>query len=191
MLKDKENINIAVCGAAEITHCGQSVIQKAMQLGRAIAKSGSILTNGATSGFPEYALDGFKEVGGVSLGLSPASSKREHLEVYRLPTAGLDHIIYTGFGYAGRDLMLVRSADAVILGCGRIGTIHEFTISFESNIPIGVLEGEWATHNTIRKIIEDSGRENCAIVYDSDPDRLIEKIIELIKNPNVCNVAPL
>ncbi|MDI9354729.1 MAG: hypothetical protein QM532_00530 [Cyanobium sp. MAG06] len=142
MLKDKENVNIAVCGAAEITHCGPSVIQKAMELGRAIAKSGSILANGATSGFPQYVLEGFKEVGGVSFGLSPASNKREHTEVYRLPTVGLDHIIYTGFGYAGRDIMLVRSADAVILGCGRIGTIHEFTIAFESEIPIGILEGD-------------------------------------------------
>lgn len=187
MLKDKDNINIAICGAAEINHCGPSVIQKAMDLGRALAEEKVILSTGATTGFPLYALEGFKEVGGVSFGLSPAANKREHTDVYRLPTEGLDHIVYTGFGYAGRDLMLVRSVDAVIIGCGRIGSIHEFTISFESEIPIGILEGEWATSEVIKNIIDNSGRKNCSIVFDSDPKRLVQKIIADIKDPSVCN----
>ena len=53
----------------------------------------------------------------------------------------LDIIIYTGAGYSGRDLLMTRTSDAIFLGCGRIGTIHEFTIAFEDNKPIGILEG--------------------------------------------------
>lgn len=186
MTKDPKTINIAICGAAEIVHCGPSVIDKALSLGRALAREKVILANGATSGFPEYVLQGFKEIGGVSIGLSPAANRGEHTDTYRLPTDNLDHIIYTGFGYPGRDLMLVRSADAVIFGCGRIGTIHEFTVAFESQIPIGVLEGEWATDEVIKNIIESSDRENCKIVYSSDPEELVKLVVEAIKNPNVC-----
>ena len=36
---------------------------------------------------------------------------------------------------------MTRTSDAIFLGCGRIGTIHEFTIAFEDNKPIGILEG--------------------------------------------------
>ena len=67
----------------------------------------------------------------MSIGVSPAASEREHSEVFKLPIDYMDLIIYTGFGYSGRDLLLTRTADAVICGCGRIGTIHEFTIAFE------------------------------------------------------------
>src|SRR3989344_2416309 len=73
---------------------------------------------------------GVKEAGGFSIGFSPAASEREHVEVYKLPLDYMDLIVYTGFGYPGRDLLLTRSADAVICGCGRIGTIHEFVIAF-------------------------------------------------------------
>lgn len=186
MTKDPKTINIAICGAAEIVHCGLSIIDTALTLGRALAKQNVILANGATSGFPEYVLQGFKEVGGVSIGLSPAANKAEHINIYRLPTDNLDHIIYTGFGYPGRDLMLVRSADAVIFGCGRIGTIHEFTVAFESQIPIGVLEGEWQTDEVIKNIIESSDRQNCKIIYSSDPEELARLLVEAVKNPNVC-----
>jgi len=89
--------------------------------------------------------------------------------------------MYTGFGYAGRDLLLTRSSDAVFVGCGRIGTIHEFTIAFEDNKPIGILEGEWEMDETIKTILERSNRKYEKVIFDPDPKRLVEKIIELVK----------
>jgi uncharacterized protein (TIGR00725 family) len=135
---------------------------------------------GATSGFPMYAAEGAKEAGGFSFGLSPAASKKEHLEVYRLPLKALDAVIYTGFGFPGRDLMLVRSSDAVIVGCGRIGTIHEFTIAFEEEKPIGILRGPWATDELILEILEKGNRPFPFVIFDEDPDRLVKKIREMI-----------
>ena len=63
----------------------------------------------------------------------------------------MDLIMYTGSGYSGRNLQLTRTSDAVIVGCGRIGTLNEFTIAFEDNKPIGVLEGDWPTDELIKK----------------------------------------
>lgn len=176
-----QKITISISGAAEVAHCGPNVIHTAIEVGRACAREGVQLATGATSGFPNYVAQGFKEVGGFVFGLSPASTKREHLEVYCLPLENMDATIYTGFGFPGRDLMLVRSSDAIIIGCGRIGTIHEFTIAWESEIPIGILEGEWPTDEVIQNIIDNSNRTNPLVVFDSDPENLVKKVVSLVK----------
>lgn len=186
-----DKITISVSGAAETSHCGASVIPMAKEIGREIARQGCQIVTGATTGFPNYAAQGAKEAGGVSFGLSPAASKKEHVEVYKLPTTSMDAIIYTGFGYAGRDLMLVRSSDAVIIGCGRIGTIHEFTIAWEANIPIGILAGEWSTDEVIKNIIDNSNRTNDLVVFDKDPHSLVEKVIALVRKQNDRITDPL
>jgi len=174
-------IKICAAGAAETGHCGPDALAKAEEMGREIARQGAVLVNGATTGLPLWAAKGAKEENGITIGLSPASSEREHLDKYQLPLEYLDLIIYTGFGYAGRNLLLTRASDAVIIGCGRMGTINEFTIAFEDNKPIGVLQGEWQTDELIEKIIKESHRGPGKVVYDSDPKKLIEKVIELIK----------
>ncbi|MEK7178825.1 MAG: hypothetical protein AAB727_01050, partial [Patescibacteria group bacterium] len=87
----------------------------------------------------------------------------------------------TGFGFSGRNLLLTSASDAVFIGCGRVGTINEFTIAFEDKKPIGVLEGEWPTANVIRDIMEKGNRPNEKVLFDSDPKALVERIIELVK----------
>ena len=103
-------IKICVSGAAETSFCGADAYDKARLLGREIARSGAVLVTGATTGFPLWTAMGAKEAGGVSIGFSPAASEREHVEVFRLPIDYMDLVIYTGFGYAGRDIILTRSS---------------------------------------------------------------------------------
>ena len=174
-------IKICVSGAAETGHCGIDALEKGKALGKEIVRQGAALVSGATTGFPLWAAMGAKEEGGISLGLSPAESEKDHVENYNLPLEYLDLIIFTGFGYSGRNLLLTRSSDAVIVGCGRIGTLNEFTVAFEDNKPIGILEGEWVTDNLIKEIVGSSHRGEGKIVYDSDPKKLVEKVIELVK----------
>ena len=172
---------ICVSGAAETGHCAPDALEKAKILGMEIVKHNAILVNGATTGFPLWAAIGAKEEGGFTIGLSPAGSEREHIEKFNLPLDYMDIIIYTGFGYSGRNLLLTKSADAVIIGCGRWGTMNEFTIALEDQKPIGVLEGSGGSTEVIKDIIEKSHRSPGNIVYDSDPKKLVEKVLELIK----------
>ncbi|MCK4386461.1 MAG: hypothetical protein KAV41_00010 [Candidatus Pacebacteria bacterium] len=172
---------ICVSGAAESSHCGPEASVKMEELGREVTRQGGILITGATTGLPLWAAKGAKEEGGVSIGFSPADTEAEHINFYKLPTEYMDFIIYTGFGYPGRDLLLTKSVDAVLLGCGRVGTIHEFTVAFEDGKPIGILEGEWATDEIIQTIIEKAHRPNDKIVFDSDPKKLVAKVLELVK----------
>ena len=174
-------IKICVSGAAETGHCGPDALTKAKELGREIARQGAILVTGATTGFPLWVAMGAKEAGGISIGFSPAASEREHLDVYKLPVDYLDLIVYTGFGYPGRDLLLTRCVDGVICGCGRIGTIHEFTIAFEESKPIGIYRGPWEMGGELEEIIAKSHRPYDKIVVGDEPKKIVSDLIEMIR----------
>ena len=172
---------IAVSGASQIGHCSKNVVALSREIGKEIAKHNCILITGATSGCPYYAAQGVKKVGGISIGFSPAASELSHLKVYRLPLDCFDVMVYTGFDYSGRNLLMTRAADGVIIVCGRMGTLNEFTIAFEDQKPIGVLEGSGGTANRIKDLIKGPLRGKRKIVYDKDPKKLVDKLIKLIK----------
>jgi uncharacterized protein (TIGR00725 family) len=174
-------IKICVSGTADIGNCGLNASSMAKELGREIARQGAVLVTGATTGFPFWAAMGAKEVGGISIGFSPAASEKEHVEAYKLPLDYMDLIIYTGFGYPGRDLLLTRSSDAVICGYGRIGTIHEFTIAFEDGKAIGILKGPWKTDEELEEIIAQAHRPNDKIIIGNDIKKLVTDVIVVVK----------
>ena len=172
---------ICVSGAARTTLCEDCTKEKAIELGRQIVKQGAVFMNGATSGVPLWSAQGAKEAGGFCIGISPAASEKDHLKSYRLPIDYMDLIIYTGFDYAGRNLLLTRAADAVIITCGRIGTLNEFTIAFEDKKPIGILTGTGGTADMIKNIVKKARRGRGKIVYSSNPKELVKKLIALIE----------
>ncbi len=154
--------------------------EKAQEIGREIAKRGLVLVTGATTGLPYWAAKGAKSEGGLVIGLSPAASKLAHVKVYKLPLDYHDLIIYTGFNYAGRNLLLTRSADAVITICGRVGTLNEFTIAFEEEKPIGVLTNSGGIADEIENILKKSHRGMAKVVFSDNPQELIDALINLI-----------
>lgn len=176
---------ICVSGSADTTYCGPDTLDKTKELGRQIVEHNGVLVTGATTGVPYWAAIGAKEAGGISIGISPAASEVAHIKSYRLPVDYFDLIMYTGFDYSGRNLLLVRSADAVIEVCGRIGTLNEFTIAFEDDKPIGVLEGCGGTSEMIHEIIEKGHRGQGKIIYEKDPKILVEKLIALIDKEKI------
>ena len=76
---------------------------------------------------------------------------------------------------------MTRAADGLIMLCGRMGTLNEFTIAFEDQKPIGVLEGSWGTADRIRDLVRMPFRGKKTIVYDQDPKKLVAKLIKAIK----------
>lgn len=179
------HIKLGVSGAAETGHCGIDAYDKGIALGREIALQGAVCVTGATTGFPLWAAMGAKAAGGFVIGFSPASSEKEHIEQYNLPVEYHDLIVYTGFGYPGRDLIFTRSVDGMFFGCGRIGTIHEFTIAFEDNKPMGVYEGEWPTADEFRDILAKGHRPNDKVIFGADPKALVGQILEMVNKDKV------
>jgi uncharacterized protein (TIGR00725 family) len=191
IMKDNKHghktIRICISGGAETGHCADDSLERAKELGREIARRGNILVNGATTGFPYWAAIGCKEENGFTVGISPAESEKEHVDFYNLPLDYMDLVIYTGFGYSGRNLLLTRSSDAIIVGCGRIGTINEFTVAFEDKKPIGVLSGTGGTTDMIEEMlkISDRAKDNPFIVFDHDPKKLLDKLTDIVKKNKV------
>ncbi len=179
---------LCVSGAAETGHCTDSAHQKSEELGREIVRHNSVIVTGATTGTPFWAAKGAKDEGGISIGMSPASTEEEHIKRYKLPTENLDMIIYTGFNFSGRNLLLTRSSDAVLFTCGRMGTLNEFTIAFEDEKPIGVLEDTGGTADMIKDLVPKMHRGPGKIVYDSDPKRLVEKVLELVQKEKMVDL---
>jgi hypothetical protein len=174
-------VKIGVSGSAELGHLGLGVFERAKELGREIARHGAIITTGATTGFPMYSAMGAKDECGLSIGFSPASTELEHVETYQLPLDYMDVIVYTGFGYSGRDLLFVRSSDAMIIGPGRIGTLNEFSVAFEDQKPMGILEGDWDTDELIKLVIDSAHRPNPNIIFGADSKVLVEQLIDMVQ----------
>lgn len=173
---------ICVSGAAK-GHSVEEGKELAILAGAAIAKAGHSLLTGATVGLPNYAAEGYKAAGGkMSVGISPASSKIEHVLKYRLPTTAYDTILYTGLHYVGRDALLIQSADAVISIGGRLGTLHEFTISMETDTPIGFLQGAGGISEEIQAIIQAAGqvRNLDQVVFSPNPDELVASLTKIL-----------
>jgi uncharacterized protein (TIGR00725 family) len=150
-------------------------------LGRIIAERGCMLITGATTGFPDLVSRAARSAGGITIGISPAQSREEHVSRYSLPDDGADVIIYTGFGLKGRNVINVRSSDIVVIVGGGIGTLNEFTIAFDEGKVIGILEGTGGVADRIKEIATLSGRLVASeLVFDSNPEALIDACLEVL-----------
>ena len=178
---------IAVSGAARVSHCCKGIEELSKEVGRAIAQQKCILVTGATTGVPYFAALGCKEAGGFSVGFSPATSEAAPLKTYKLPVDPFDVMVYTGADYVGRNVIMTKSVDGVIIVCGRMGTLHEFATAFEIQKPIGVLEGTGGTADKIKIIATGPYRGVKKIIYEKDPKKLVQKLVEQIKKEKKMN----
>ncbi len=172
---------ICVSGAAKGKSAEEGV-KLSLQIGAALAKAGHSLMTGATTGLPEEAAIGYKKAGGkMSLGLSPASTKVEHLLKYHLPIDPFDAILYTGLHYGGRDALLINSADAVVSIGGRLGTLHEFTIAAETGTPIAICEGAGGISGQIQQLLTLlPNADPELIIFEADPVKLVAKLTKML-----------
>lgn len=179
MPRKKNVYQICVSGAARgnSVQLGRELSEAA---GREIASRGHITLTGATIGLPYYAAKAAQTAGGISMGFSPAASRLAHVKKYRLPLDAFDCILYTGFEYTGRNLLLIRSSDAVIMVGGRIGTLNELTIAIEERKPIGVLLGSGGMTDEVEHVLKAAKRARTGIIFGHDPAQLVDDLIELI-----------
>ncbi|HWC76385.1 MAG TPA: protein containing YHS domain protein, partial [Blastocatellia bacterium] len=147
-------------------------------LGRAIAERQLVLVTGATTGLPDMVSRAAAAHGALTLGISPASNREEHADL-GLPDDGAQVIVYTGFGFKGRNVINVRASDIVIIFGGGMGTLNEFTIAFDEGKVIGVLKGTGGIADHIDEIIEFAKkRSSSRVVVNEGPEQLLEACLE-------------
>ena len=150
----------------------------AERLGRAIAGRGCVVLTGATTGLPHAADAAAHAAGGLHVGVSPASDAREHAERYGLPLGGTDVIVYTGFGLKGRNVVLVRSCDVVIIVRGGMGTLNELTIAHDEGRVVGCLTGTGGAADEAERLVRVlPKRARAVFIHDDDPERLLDRCL--------------
>jgi len=119
-------IQIGVMGSAGGS-ISDSELALAARLGRRIAERDCTIVTGACPGLPHAAVIGANEANGISLGVSPALSPEEHVNVYGSPLQPYTTIVFTGSGLMGRETHNIHSSDFVLFVGGRSGTLDRPT----------------------------------------------------------------
>jgi uncharacterized protein (TIGR00725 family) len=173
---------VAIIGSS---HGLKESTEVARQLGVNLAKKGYSIVTGAGQGLPLEAAVAAKKAGAKVYGISPAENATEHKQKYDDPLNPFDFLVYTGFGIKGRNVILVRSADAVVMVGGAMGTLNEFTIAYEDGKAVAVLENSGGVSTKIRELIElvkktSTKKPNERVVFSNDPKELVEKLDKVI-----------
>ncbi|MFL6333202.1 MAG: hypothetical protein ACJ754_07645 [Pyrinomonadaceae bacterium] len=158
---------------------GEALRAKAEALGRASAARGCVTLTGGTTGLPHAAGAAAHAAGGLHVGISPASDAREHVERFGLPLEGTDVLVYTGFGLKGRNVVLVRSCDVVLIFRGGMGTLNELTVAHDEGRVVGCLKGTGGVADEAERILGALPKRSSAVViFDEEPERLLERCLE-------------
>jgi uncharacterized protein (TIGR00725 family) len=159
---------------------GKALVEKAEQLGEAIAKRDAVLLTGATTGLVYVVGKAAHDAGCFHVGISPGSNKDEHVELYKLPLDACDTLIYTGFGVKGRNVVLVRSCDIVLFIAGAMGSLNEFTIAHDEGKIIGCLTGTGGVAAESEYLLQKFGRRTTGsrVFTSGDPDSLLDQCLQ-------------
>jgi len=176
---------IAVMGAAgRRIKLPKELLGKAREVGKEIARNNCVLITGACMGVAQEAAVGATKEKGLIIGFSPANNLKEHTEPpisYPKPTINTI-LIFTGLGKEGRNILSVRTCDAVIFLSGRVGTLNEFSIAYQLGRVIGILRRTGGITDKISEITKWCEKNTGAtLIYDYKPKTLVKKIISLLK----------
>lgn len=104
------------------------ILHLAEQVGKEIAKAGFVLICGGRSGVMEAACRGAKHEGGTTVGILPGDFRQQANKFVDIP-------IVTGMGI-GRNIIVVRSSQALIAIDGKYGTLSEISHALQLGIPV-------------------------------------------------------
>ncbi|MBI4966064.1 MAG: LOG family protein [Desulfomonile tiedjei] len=169
---------VAVLGSADVAE-DSAQGRRAFIVGREVASRKGVLLTGGCGGLPHAAALGARAAAGITVAISPAMNREEHVAKYRYPVDS-DIILFTGMERKGRNVILVRSADAAVFAGGGMGTLNEFTIAFDELGPtcaIGVLEHSDGISDELAGLATLVGRSPAApLIVESDPEKLVEML---------------
>ena len=180
-------IKVGVMGSADNTLPKGGIAGRlraqADALGSELAAREVIVLTGATTGLPFLVGSAAHRAGAFHVGISPAENSGEHRREYQLPFDDFDLLIYTGFGLKGRNVVLVRSCDIVLVIGGSMGALNEFTIAHDEGRVIGCLTGTGGAADEIERLMKALPKKTEARVhFDDDPARLLEACLRALAN---------
>jgi len=108
--------------------CSEKIMDLAEEVGREIAKRKGVLICGGLTGVMEGAARGAKKEGGLTIGIIPSESADDANPFIDIP-------IVTGLRDA-RNVIIVRSSEAIIAIHGKYGTLSEIAFALKFKVPV-------------------------------------------------------
>ena len=152
------HVFIAVIGGS---NCSAEEAKLAEEVGRGLAKQRVVLICGGLGGVMEAACRGAKAAGGLTLGILPGDDRSAANPYVDIP-------IVTGMGYA-RNVIVAKSAQAVIAVDGSYGTLSEIAHALQSGIPVIGL-GTWS--------LSLHGEQDNSVISAQSAEEAVKKAIE-------------
>ena len=150
---------IAVIGSSESS---AEETRLAEEVGRELARRGATLVCGGLGGVMEAACRGANSEGGITIGVLPGENRQTANPYVQIP-------IVTGMGYA-RNVVVVKSAQAVIAVGGSYGTLSEISHALQSGIPVIGLN-TWA--------LSRNNQQDNSIIVAQTPVEAVDKALNL------------
>jgi uncharacterized protein (TIGR00725 family) len=152
---------IAVVGGNE---AAESVLDVAEAIGRVIAEHGHVLVCGGRGGVMEAACRGAKAGGGLTVGILPGDDLED-------ANAYIDIPVITGMG-SGRNIVVARTANAVIAIGGAYGTLSEIAFALMLGRPVVGIE-TWE--------LRDASGHEAPVVRAVDPEEAVRMCERLVR----------
>lgn len=153
-----------IIGVIGDAFCSIDVAKIAEEVGENIAKKGGIIVCGGLGGVMEAVCRGAKKHNGLTVGILPGFRRKEANPYIDIP-------ILTGMDQ-GRNIIIVRSSQAIIAIGGGYGTLSEIAFALKLNVPVvGIKTWE----------ISKEGKENKEIIRVETPYEAVEKAWEFAK----------
>ena len=114
---DPSDMTFNIIGVIGASRPDRRTYQLAEEVGKEIAKRGAAVVCGGLGGVMEAVCKGARSEGGLTIGIIPSDFRDDANKYVQIP-------IVTGMGI-GRNVMLVKSADALIAVGGGFGTLSE------------------------------------------------------------------
>ena len=150
---------VAVIGSSS---CSEEEAKLAEAVGEGLARRGASVICGGLGGVMEGVCRGARSQGGLTVGILPGEDPG-------MANPWVDIPIATGIGY-GRNMAVVKSAQAVIAIGGNYGTLSEIAYALKSGIPVIGLN-TWT--------LSRNGKEDDSIIRVSNAAEAVDRAISL------------
>ena len=147
------------------SNCTLEEARIAEEVGRELARNGAILICGGLGGIMEAACKGASAEGGLTIGILPGGSRQTANPYVQIP-------IVTNLGEA-RNVIVVKSAEAVIAIGGGYGTLSEIGHALRNGLPVVGLN-TWS--------LSRNDQPDTSIVPAKDPADAVSKALNMIDN---------
>lgn len=153
---------IAVIGGSD---CTPEEARLAEEVGRGLARNGAVLICGGLGGIMEAACKGASAEGGLTVGILPSGNRQTANPYVNIP-------IVTNLGEA-RNVIVVKSAEAIIAIGGGYGTLSELGHALRNGTPVIGLN-TWS--------LSRNERPDNSIVPARNPADAVKKALGMINN---------